>query len=151
MLAAALQIEVGAVRRPVVADERGPPTALQHEGVGAARIEPDVENVDDALIIGGVVLIAEIFLCARVGPGVSPSVSKLDRNRVDVTLTIKEGKAAKIRHINLVGNEKFEQEDLTDSWESAESNWLSWYRRDDQYSREKLSGDRKSTRLNSSH
>src|SRR3546814_608835 len=72
---------------------------------------------------------------------ISPSVSKLDRNRVDVTLTIKEGKAAKIRHINLVGNEKFEQEDLTDSWESAESNWLSWYRRDDQYSREKLSGD----------
>src|SRR3546814_8957904 len=72
---------------------------------------------------------------------ISPSVSKLDRNRVDVTLTIKEGKAAKIRHINLIGNEKFEQEDLTDSWESDESNWLSWYRRDDQYSREKLSGD----------
>src|SRR3546814_1723763 len=41
---------------------------------------------------------------------ISPSVSKLDRNRVDVTLTIKEGKAAKIRHINLIGNEKFEQE-----------------------------------------
>src|SRR3546814_11535198 len=71
----------------------------------------------------------------------SSDLSKLDRNRVDVTLTIKEGKAAKIRHINLIGNEKFEQEDLTDSWESAESNWLSWYRRDDQYSREKLSGD----------
>ncbi|MET0329350.1 MAG: outer membrane protein assembly factor BamA, partial [Luteimonas sp.] len=27
-------------------------------------------------------------------------------------------------------------------WESGESNWLSWYRRDDQYSREKLEGDR---------
>ena len=72
---------------------------------------------------------------------IAPTVTKLDRNRVDVTLTIKEGKAAKIRHINLIGNETFEQEDLTDSWESAESNWLSWYRRDDQYSREKLSGD----------
>jgi len=72
---------------------------------------------------------------------IAPTVTKLDRNRVDVTLAIKEGKAAKIRHINLIGNEKFEQEDLTDSWESAESNWLSWYRRDDQYSREKLSGD----------
>ncbi|WP_344760225.1 outer membrane protein assembly factor BamA [Luteimonas lutimaris] len=72
---------------------------------------------------------------------ISPTVSKLDRNRVDVTIAIKEGKAAKIRHINLIGNEAFEQEDLTDSWESAESNWLSWYRRDDQYSREKLSGD----------
>jgi outer membrane protein insertion porin family len=72
---------------------------------------------------------------------IAPTVTKLDRNRVDVALAIKEGKAAKIRHINLIGNETFEQEDLTDSWESAESNWLSWYRRDDQYSREKLSGD----------
>src|SRR3546814_18388342 len=46
---------------------------------------------------------------------ISPSVSKLDRNRVDVPLTIKEGKAAKIRHIKLNGNEKFEQEDHTTS------------------------------------
>jgi len=76
-----------------------------------------------------------------------PTVSRLDRNRVDVTIAIKEGKAAKIRHINLVGNEKFEQKELLDSWESGESNWLSWYRRDDQYSREKLSGDLE--RLNS--
>src|SRR5690606_28247102 len=53
---------------------------------------------------------------------ITPTVAKLDRNRVDVTLVIKEGKAAKIRHINLIGNETFEQEDLTDSWESAESN-----------------------------
>ena len=76
-----------------------------------------------------------------------PTVARLDRNRVDVTITIKEGKAAKIRHINLVGNEKFEEKQLLDSWESGESNWLSWYRRDDQYSREKLSGDLE--RLNS--
>ena len=78
---------------------------------------------------------------------IAPTVSRLDRNRVDVTITIKEGKAAKIRHINLVGNEKFEQKQLLDTWESGESNWLSWYRRDDQYSREKLSGDLE--RLNS--
>jgi outer membrane protein insertion porin family len=76
-----------------------------------------------------------------------PTVSRLDRNRVDVTIAIKEGKAAKIRHINLVGNEKFEEKELLDTWESGESNWLSWYRRDDQYSREKLSGDLE--RLNS--
>lgn len=72
---------------------------------------------------------------------VTPTVSKLDRNRVDVTIAIKEGKAAKIRHINLIGNETYEQKQITDSWESSESNWLSWYRRDDQYSSEKLSGD----------
>lgn len=72
---------------------------------------------------------------------ITPTVTRLDRNRVDVTINVNEGKAAKIRHINLIGNDKFEQKDITDSWESKESNWLSWYKRDDQYSREKLAGD----------
>ncbi|RPE76953.1 outer membrane protein assembly factor BamA [Vulcaniibacterium tengchongense] len=72
---------------------------------------------------------------------ITPTVSRLDRNRVDVTIAIKEGKAAKIRHINLIGNEKFGDEEILAGWESREHNWLSWYRRDDQYSREKLSGD----------
>ncbi|GAB3386300.1 outer membrane protein assembly factor BamA [Lysobacter fragariae] len=72
---------------------------------------------------------------------IAPGVTRLDRNRVDVTIAIKEGKAASIQHINLVGNEKFEDKQILDQWESREHNWLSWYRRDDQYSREKLSGD----------
>lgn len=72
---------------------------------------------------------------------ITPTVSRLDRNRVDVTIDVKEGKAAKIRSINLIGNETFEQDELTDAWESSPTNWLSWYRRDDQYSKEKLSGD----------
>ena len=72
---------------------------------------------------------------------INPNVERLDRNRVNLTLNIKEGKAAKIRHINLVGNDTFSDEDITKGWESHTSNWLSWYKRDDQYSREKLSGD----------
>ena len=78
---------------------------------------------------------------------ITPTVSALDRNRVDVTIAVKEGKAAKIRHVNVVGAEKFETEDLLENWESKETSWLSWYRRDDQYSKEKLSGDME--RLNS--
>ncbi len=78
---------------------------------------------------------------------ITPTVSPLDRNRVDVTIAVKEGKAAKIKHVNVVGAEKFETEDLLENWESKESSWLSWYRRDDQYSKEKLSGDME--RLNS--
>ncbi|MDE2406300.1 MAG: outer membrane protein assembly factor BamA [Xanthomonadaceae bacterium] len=72
---------------------------------------------------------------------ITPSAEKLDRNRVNLTITIKEGKAAKIRHINLIGNETFTDKDITKDWESHTSNWMSWYKRDDQYSREKLSGD----------
>ncbi len=77
----------------------------------------------------------------KYGVKIDPNVAQLDRNRVDVTLNIKEGKAARIRHINLIGNEAFSDEEITDAWESHTSNWLSWYKRDDQYSREKLSGD----------
>ncbi|HEY4528810.1 MAG TPA: outer membrane protein assembly factor BamA [Luteimonas sp.] len=77
---------------------------------------------------------------------ITPTVSPLDRNRVDVAIKVDEGKAARIRHINLIGNETFDDETLTDSWESGTSNWLSWYRRDDQYSREKLEGDREKLR-----
>ncbi|AXI82831.1 outer membrane protein assembly factor BamA [Xylella taiwanensis] len=69
------------------------------------------------------------------------TTTPLDRNRVDVTIAIKEGKAAKIRHINLIGTEKFNNKDVMKTWESKEHNWASWYRRDDQYSKEKLSGD----------
>ncbi|MBO9717847.1 MAG: outer membrane protein assembly factor BamA [Pseudoxanthomonas sp.] len=72
---------------------------------------------------------------------ITPTVSPLDRNRVDVTIDIKEGKAAKIRHVNLIGTDTFQNEEILAAWESRESGWLSWYRRDDQYSREKLSGD----------
>ncbi|MEO5565381.1 MAG: outer membrane protein assembly factor BamA [Luteimonas sp.] len=72
---------------------------------------------------------------------ITPAVAQLDRNRVDVTINVQEGKAANIRHINLVGNAKFEEKDVRAAWESKEHNWLSWYKRDDQYSREKLSGD----------
>ncbi len=72
---------------------------------------------------------------------IQPSISPLDRNRVDIQIDIKEGRAAKIRHINIVGNETYPQKELREGWESNTTNWLSWYRRDDQYSREKLSGD----------
>src|SRR5690606_1348877 len=77
---------------------------------------------------------------------ITPTVSPLDRNRVDVTIKVDEGKAASIRHINLVGNDSFDDETLTGAWESGETNWLSWYRRDNQYSREKLEGDREKLR-----
>lgn len=72
---------------------------------------------------------------------VTPTVSRLDRNRVDITIDVQEGKAASIRHINLIGNQAYPQEAILSGWESKEHNWLSFYRHDDQYSREKLSGD----------
>ena len=72
---------------------------------------------------------------------ITPTVTTLDRNRVDVQIKIVEGKAARIRDINIVGNDKFTDKDIRASWESGTTDWLSWYTRNDQYSREKLGGD----------
>ncbi len=72
---------------------------------------------------------------------IEPAVTRLDRNRVDIEIKVDEGKAARIRHINLVGNERYDEKELRKRWESRETSWLSWYRNDDQYSREKLTGD----------
>jgi outer membrane protein insertion porin family len=72
---------------------------------------------------------------------VKPKVTELDRNRVEIKIDIVEGKAARINHINIVGNEAFEEDEIREDFESSPTSWLSWYSRDDQYSREKLSGD----------
>jgi outer membrane protein insertion porin family len=72
---------------------------------------------------------------------VKTSVVNLDRNRVEVAINIAEGKVAKIKHINVVGNTTFPDKEVTSNFESSTSNILSWYTKDDQYSREKLSGD----------
>ncbi len=73
--------------------------------------------------------------------GIEGRVRKLARNRVQIDLTIAEGNAAKIKHFNIVGNETFADTDIREDFESNTTNWLSWYKSDDQYSREKLSGD----------
>lgn len=72
---------------------------------------------------------------------ITPTIGVLDRNRVDISIKIVEGKPAKIRNINIVGNNAFTDKQLLDRWESGTRNWLSWYSHNDQYSREKLSGD----------
>jgi outer membrane protein insertion porin family len=72
---------------------------------------------------------------------IKPTVTELDRNRVDIRIQIAEGKASKIKHLNVVGNTTFSDEEIREDFESDTTGWLSWYSKDDQYSREKLSGD----------
>jgi len=72
---------------------------------------------------------------------VDAKIKKLDRNRVKVNIDIVEGKAAKIKHIKIVGNTVFTDEELINILESDTTNFLSWYSSDDKYSKEKLNGD----------
>jgi outer membrane protein insertion porin family len=72
---------------------------------------------------------------------VKPKVVELDRNRIELSIIIAEGKISKIKQINIVGNKAFTQDQIRSDFESGTSNITSWYSHDDQYSREKLTGD----------
>ena len=78
----------------------------------------------------------------RYGAMVETEVEPLPRNRIKINVTIDEGDVAVIRHINIVGNQAFQQEQLLELFEQQPSGgWLSWFGSDDKYAREKLSGD----------
>jgi outer membrane protein insertion porin family len=72
---------------------------------------------------------------------VDTKVEDSSGNRVKIKIEIKEGKRAKIRQINLVGNQTFKQKEVLDAFELKMPNWKSWYKQDDRYSRESLQGD----------
>ena len=72
---------------------------------------------------------------------IKPKVIPLDRNRVELSIVVAEGKVATIKHINVTGNHAFTTDEIRSDFESDTSNWTSWYSHDDQYSREKLAGD----------
>jgi outer membrane protein insertion porin family len=83
----------------------------------------------------------QYFSRGKYGVRVDTKVTDLPGNRVDVVVDIKEGKRSKIEQINLVGNTKFKEKDILNSLELKTPNWLSWYKQDDRYSRESLTGD----------
>jgi outer membrane protein insertion porin family len=68
-------------------------------------------------------------------------VTPLERNRVAVRFEIDEGEVSKIRGINIVGNTAFTSETLKDDFLLSTPNWMSWWNKDDQYSKQKLNAD----------
>lgn len=77
----------------------------------------------------------------KYGLKIKTEVTDLTRNRVGININISEGKVAKIKQINIVGNKAFDEKTLLKSLELHTTNWLSFYSKDDQYSKQKLAAD----------
>ena len=77
----------------------------------------------------------------KYGATIKTVVSPLERNRVAVRFEIEEGVVAKIRDINIVGNNAFTTDDLRAEFLLTTPNWMSWWNKDDQYSKQKLTAD----------
>ena len=81
------------------------------------------------------------FNLGKYGVEIETQVTPLERNRVAILIEVREGVTARIKKINIVGNQTIDEEDLLDEFELSPSNFLSFISKDDQYSRQKLSGD----------
>src|SRR5689334_3514950 len=86
-------------------------------------------------------LTEQYFSRGRYGMTVKETVEDQPGNRVKVKIDVKEGKRARIRQINIVGNTAFKEKEILDTFELKTPNWLSWYKQNDRYSRETLQGD----------
>ena len=72
---------------------------------------------------------------------VQTTVTPQERNRVAVNFTIDEGSASRIERINIIGTKAYDEKDLLKQMSLTTPNWLSWYTKNDQYSKQKLQAD----------
>ncbi|MGP8290223.1 outer membrane protein assembly factor BamA [Vreelandella zhanjiangensis] len=78
----------------------------------------------------------------RYSARITTEVEQIDEGRVQVNININEGEVAKIRQINIVGNQDFDDETLRNVFELNDKpgRFFGWFS-SDEYSREALSGD----------
>ena len=72
---------------------------------------------------------------------VNSNVTELERNRVGLSFDVVEGEASKIKQINIIGNHAYRESELRDLMKLDTPNWMSWFSKSDQYSKQKLSAD----------
>jgi len=77
----------------------------------------------------------------KYGANITTTVTPLERNRVGINFNIEEGEAARIKQINIVGAKAFKEKDLAALMQLTTPGWITWYTKNDQYSRQKLSAD----------
>ncbi|MES2586632.1 MAG: outer membrane protein assembly factor BamA [Pseudomonadota bacterium] len=69
------------------------------------------------------------------------TVTPVERNQVAVYFNIDEGPVAKIQEINFIGNNVFSESTLKSEMQLKTGGWLSWYSKDNLYSKQKLTAD----------
>jgi len=72
---------------------------------------------------------------------ISTTVTSIENNRVNIKFNVVEGSSAKIRKINIIGNRLFSEKELLKQFTLRTPGILTWYTKEDQYSKQKLSAD----------
>src|SRR5690242_21145228 len=77
----------------------------------------------------------------KYAANIQTTVTPQERNRVAINFTIDEGDSAKIARINIVGAKAFTEKQLLSEMTLTTPGWFTWYTKNDQYSKQKLSAD----------
>ncbi len=72
---------------------------------------------------------------------INTTVTPLERNRVSLNFSVEEGQIAKIRQIKIIGAKSFSEKTLLNQFVLTTPGMMTWYTKNDQYSRQKLSAD----------
>ena len=77
----------------------------------------------------------------KYGVEINTDIQDRPNNTVRIQVNVKEGDRAKIRQVNIVGNNTFDDDEIRADFTLDTANWLSWIRQDDRYAKEALEGD----------
>lgn len=110
--------------------------ALKGVGIGESKI------FDRSLLDKAEQELKKQYLArSKYGAQVQTQVDELPRNRVAITFNVEEGESASIKQLKILGASQFKEKELLDEFQLGTSGVLSFYTKNDQYSRQKLSGD----------
>ena len=148
-----VRIEIDGAVAVVIVDERSIIGSVSFVGLKEFDKDPLTKSLRDAGIGEGLPFdralidraeqeIKKQYLSRSLyGAEVVTTITPLERNRVNVTFTMTEGEAARIKDIRIAGNKVFSESTLLELLELTPSGWFTWYSKTDRYSRSKLNAD----------
>ena len=148
-------IEIGREKNTLIISvkERPSISSIDISGNKALKTEQLLESLDGVGIREGEVykrstlekvkseLVRSYASNGKYGASVEILELNRPRNTIEINVEIDEGDNARIEKIRILGNEIFTDEELLDSFELKEGSFFSFLSNDNQYSREKLTGD----------
>ena len=153
-----VRLEVDGDVLVVIVDERPAISAIDLAGVTEFEKDQVLKSLRDVGLADGRIFDRSLLERAEqelrrqylsrglYGVEVKTTVTPIERNRVNVSVAVNEGEISRIRSIAFTGNTVFSDGVLRSQMELTTPNWLSWYTKRDQYSRQKLSADLESVR-----
>ncbi len=77
---------------------------------------------------------------------IDTKVTELERNRVDIEIDISEGVVARIKQVNIVGNEVYDDDTLLSELQLGVPGFFDWFSSSDEYAKPKLAADEETIR-----